>query len=397
MDFLRTHKQNSKRASKNREPLGRWTFLLSLGGLLGLSLLSCTGKKTNHIPIGHFASMTGDQATFGQATDRGIRLAIEEINAAGGIKNRPLELITMDNRSNNDETVSVVKRLIDQKNVVALLGEVASGRSILAAPIAQNKKIPMISPASTNPKVTQIGDFIFRVCFIDPFQGTVMAKFAAENLKMKKVAVLREVSSEYSMGLADYFIEKFKAQGGEIVADLSYTDKDVDYKAQLTQIRSKKPEGIFIPGYYTQVGLIARQARDLGIQATLLGGDGWESPKLSEIGGKAIDGSFFSNHYSNESEDPQVKAFIERYKAKYNEMPEGLAAVAYDAAKMLAFAMDKTKDVKPDQIREQFSQITNYQGVTGRMTLDKQRNAQKPAVVVQVNGKNNKFVANVEP
>ena len=369
-----------------------------LGVFASLAVFSgCTEKKTDEILIGHYASMTGDQATFGQSTDKGIRLAVEEINSQGGIRGKKIKLITMDNRSNNDETVSVVNRLIEQKKVVALLGEVASGRSILAAPIAQNKKIPMISPSSTNPKVTQIGDFIFRVCFIDPFQGTVMAKFAKENLKMKKVAVLREVSSEYSMGLADYFIEKFKALGGEVVADLSYADKDVDYKAQLTQIRSKNPDGVFVPGYYTQVGLIARQARDLGLKVPLMGGDGWESPKLSEIGGKAIDGGYFSNHYSNESSDSHVKNFIEKYKAKYNELPEGLAAVAYDAAKMLAMALEKTTDFSPQQIRDEFAKIKDYEGVTGKMTIDENRNARKPAVVVQVDGKNNKFVSSVAP
>lgn len=365
--------------------------------LLSLFVFGCTKKNSDAILIGHFASMTGEQASFGQSTDQGLRLAIEEVNTAGGIRGKKIELITMDNRSNQDETVTVVTRLIEQKKVVALVGEVASGRSLLAAPIAQNKKIPMISPSSTNPKVTLVGDYIFRVCFIDPFQGTVMAKFAKDNLKAKKVAVLREVSSEYSMGLADFFIAKWKELGGEIVADLSYTDKDVDYKAQLTQIRGKNPDAIFIPGYYSQVGLIARQARDLGIKAALLGGDGWDSPKLSEIGKGAVDGSYFSNHYSNESDSPLVKDFIAKFKAKYGTLPDGLSSVAYDAGKMLALALSNTKELTPKEIRDQFAGIRNFDGVTGLMSMDENRNAKKPAVVVQVQGSNNKFIATVNP
>ena len=374
-----------------------WFLTLFVCGTVS-ALLGCTGKKNeNVILIGHYASMTGEQATFGQSTDKGLRLAIDEVNEKGGVLGKKIEIITMDNRSNQDETVTVVNRLIEQKKVVALVGEVASGRSLLAAPIAQNKKIPMISPSSTNPKVTQVGNYIFRTCFIDPFQGEVMAKFATETLKLKNVAVLREVSSEYSMGLADAFVEKFKAQGGKIGLDLSYTDKDVDYKAQLTQIRQSKPDGIFIPGYYSQVGLIARQARDLGITATLLGGDGWDSPKLSEIGKSAVDGSYFSNHYSNESDSPLVKDFIARYKAKYNEMPDGLSSVAYDAGKMLAQAISKTAQATPEQIRDQFAAIKDYDGVTGRITMDSQRNARKPAVVVKVSGTNTSYVSTVNP
>ncbi len=358
---------------------------------------ACTKKTTNEIVVGHFGSMTGSDATFGQSTDDGIRLALDEANAAGGINGKKIKLITMDDQGKAEEAAAVVTRLIEQEKVVALLGEVASSRSLAAAPIAQAKKVPMITPSSTNPKVTEVGDHIFRVCFIDPFQGTVMAKFATENLKAKKVAILREVSSDYSMGLADFFTQKLKELGGEVVADLSYQNQDVDFKAQLTQIKSKNAEAIFIPGYYTQVGLIARQASELGISAPLMGGDGWDSPKLSEIGGKAVDGGYFSNHYSTESTDSAAVEFMKKFKEKYKKDPDGLSAAGYDAARVLVQAMKNAPEVTTAAIRNEIAKIKNFAGATGNITINEQRNATKSAVVVQVQGTAMKYVTTVNP
>ncbi len=368
------------------------TCVLALG-LLG----ACTKKSTNEIVIGHFGSMTGSEATFGQSTDEGIRLAIDEVNAAGGIKGKKIKLITSDDQGKAEEAASVVTRLIEQEKVVAILGEVASSRSLAAAPIAQAKKIPMLTPSSTNPKVTEVGDFIFRACFIDPFQGTVMAKFAVENLKAKKVAILRDVKSDYSVGLADFFIAKFKELGGEVVADVSYSSGDVDFKAQLTQIKSKNPDAIFIPGYYTEVGLIARQTRELGIKSPLLGGDGWDSPKLSEIGKEAIDGGYFSNHYSTESQEPAAVEFMSKFKAKYNKQPDGLSSVAYDATRMLIKAMETAPEITAQSVRDQLAAIKEFVGATGKISIDEKRNAVKSAVVVQVQGTNNKYITTVSP
>lgn len=367
--------------------------LIAVGALFS----ACTKKSGDEIVIGQYGSMTGGEATFGQATDEGIRVAIEEVNAAGGIRGKKIKLITMDDQGKAEEAASVVTRLIEQEKVVALLGEVASSRSLAAAPIAQGKKIPMVTPSSTNPKVTEVGDYIFRTCFIDPFQGTVMAKFARENLKLKKVAILRDVKSDYSVGLADYFIQKFKELGGEIVADSSYQSGDVDFKAQLTSFKGTNPEGLFIPGYYTEVGLIARQARELGIKAKLMGGDGWDSPKLSEIGGTAVDGSVFSNHYSNETTDPVAVEFMNKFKAKYNKLPDGLSAAGYDGAKVLLKAMQAAPDFSPTSIRDQLAKISDYTGVTGKITINAQRNATKSAVVVEVAGKANKYVTTINP
>jgi branched-chain amino acid transport system substrate-binding protein len=389
-------------------------FGLSLAAMVSAAMIGCTkkndsgtaadgsakpaGATANEILVGEYGSFTGTEATFGQSTSKGIKMALEEQNKAGGVKGKQLKLISLDDQGKAEEAAAVVTRLISQNNVVAVIGEVASSRTLAAAPIAQDKKVPMISPSSTNVKVTEVGDYIFRVCFIDPFQGTVMAKFAFENLKAKKVAILRDVKSDYSVGLADFFIKKFKEIGGEIVSDQSYQGGEMDFKAQLTQIRSAKADAIFVPGYYTEVGLIARQARQLGIKEPLLGGDGWDSSKLSEIGGDAINGSYFSNHYTTESTDPMVVEFIKKFKEKYNETPDGLAALGYDAAKILIAAMERTQNpTDTKQIRDEIAKTKDYAGVTGKISLDAARNATKPAVVVKVDGATNRYVTTVAP
>lgn len=368
-----------------------------------LALLQFTGctKKTDSgtgdILVGQFGSLTGSEATFGISTDKGVQLAIDEINAQGGIKGRKIKLITLDNQGKNDESRQVVTRLVAQDNVVAVIGEVASSRSMAAAPVAQQYKVPMISPSSTNPKVTEFGDYIFRVCFIDPFQGYVMAKFMTTDLKLKKAAILRDVKSDYSVGLADVFSAELKKMGGEIVADLSYQAGDVDFKSQLTNIKSKNPEAIFIPGYYTDVGLIAQQARQSGIQAIFLGGDGWDSSKLFEIGKSSINGGYFSNHYTTESTQPEVLNFIKKFQAKFNEVPDGLAAMGYDAGLILIEAMQKAPEISSKAIRDELAKIKDFQAVTGKISINEKRNAVKSAVIVQVNGKTNKFITNIDP
>lgn len=371
------------------------SILLSLAVAV-LALTACT-KKTDEILVGEYGSLTGSEATFGLSTNKGIRLAFDEANAKGGIKNRKLKLITLDDQGKDTEAAQAVTRLITQNNVVAVLGEVASGRSKAAAPIAQQNRIPMITPSSTNPDVTKIGDYIFRVCFIDPFQGYVMAKFMTENLKLKKAAILRDVKNEYSVGLADVFATEIKKMGGEVVADVSYQAGDLDFKSQLTSIKSKNPEAIFIPGYYTDVGLIAQQARQLGIKAPFLGGDGWDSPKLSEIGKESINGGYFSNHYTTESTDPKVIEFIAKFKAKFNETPDGLAAMGYDAAIILIAAMERATELTPKAIRDELAKTKDFLAVTGKITINEERNAVKPAVVVKVDGLNNRYVTTVNP
>ncbi len=353
------------------------------------------------ILIGHVASLTGEQATFGESTDNGIKLAIGEANAKGGVKGKKLVLKTYDDQGKPEEAAVSATRLIVQDKAAVLLGEVASSRSLAMAPIADANKVPMISPTSTNPRVTKDGDktrpYVFRVCFIDPFQGTVMAKFARENLKLKKVAILRDVGNDYSVGLADYFAAKFKELGGEIVSDQSFKAGDQDFKAQLTAIKPKKPELIYVPAYYTDVALIGRQARELGIKVPLAGGDGWDSAKLFEVAQGALDGSFFSNHYTHENPAPLIQNFVKKYKETYGSVPDALAALGYDAALVAIDSMNRAADLTGPGIRDAIEKTADFQGVAGRITLDANHNAVKSAVVIGIEKNAGKYVTTVEP
>lgn len=357
----------------------------------------CQSKDNNVILIGNYGSMTGAEATFGVSTKNGIELAADEWNKTGGVLGKQIKIIAYDNQGKPEEARLSVEKLINVDNVVAVLGEVASTRSLAAAPVAQQYKVPMISPSSTNPLVTQKGDYIFRACFIDPFQGQVMAKFAFNTLKFKKGAILRDSKSDYSMGLANYFIQTFTSLGGEIVADEKYVSGDVDFKAQLTSLKAKNADFIFVPGYYTEVGLIARQTREQGVKAVLLGGDGWDSPKLTEVGGASIDGGYFSNHYTSEDPRPEVQNFIKTYEAKYGAKPDGLAAAGYDSAKILFEAIKRANSVEGPKLRDAIAQTKDFNGVTGIITLNENRDATKSAVVLKVTGTDFKFIETVNP
>jgi branched-chain amino acid transport system substrate-binding protein len=352
------------------------------------------------ILVGHVASLTGNEATFGDSTDKGIHLAIDEVNAKGGIKGKQLQVKTYDDQGKPEEAAIASSRLVLQDKISVLLGEVASSRSLAMAPIADQNKVPMITPSSTNPRVTKDAGktrpYVFRVCFIDPFQGTVMAKFASGK-GIKKVAVLRDVGNDYSVGLADYFLSKYKELGGKIVDDQSYKAGDQDFKAQLTAIKAKGPEAIYVPGYYTDVALIARQARELGIKVPLMGGDGWDSPKLFEIGGKALEGSFFSNHYSYEDPSPRIQDFVKKYKERFGAIPDGLAATGYDAARIAFDAMNRAKDTSGEALRDAIEQTKGFEGVTGIISIDADHNAVKSAVVLEIKSGAGHYVATVEP
>jgi branched-chain amino acid transport system substrate-binding protein len=347
--------------------------------------------------IGEFGSLTGTTATFGISTMNGIDMAIDEVNQNGGLLGKTVRVIVEDDQGRPEEAQTVVTKLITSNRVVAILGEVASSRTLAAAPVAQQHGIPMISPSSTNPAVTEVGDFIFRVCFIDPFQGLVMAKFAAQSLQLTDVAVLRDIKNDYSVGLADVFVDNFVALGGTIVADEGYSEGDTDFSAQLTSIRARKPQAIFVPGYYTEVGLIARQAKSLGIEAPLLGGDGWDSPSLIEIGGAALEGSYFSNHYSVDDPSPAIQKFVSDYRARYGQTPDALAGLGYDAAQILFDAIRRADSTNPTAIRDALAETSNFAGVTGVTTLDENRNAVKPAVVLQIADGKLAYVETINP
>lgn len=365
---------------------------------ISVFVFSCTKKANeNEILIGSYSSNTGATATFGVFQLRGTEMAINEINAAGGINGKKIKHINYDNKSDADETLAVVNRLISQDKVVAILGEATSGRSKIGAQVAQQHKVPMLSSSATNPDVTKVGNYIFRACFIDPFQGMVMAKFMTENLKLKKAAILRDIKNDYSVGLSDIFADKLKAAGGEIITDISYQEGDIDFKSQLTAIKAKNVEAIFVPGYYNEVALIAKQAKELGMTMPLLGGDGWSSPKLYEIAKEAINGNYFSNHYTTESKDPKTVNFVKAFKEKYNEDADVMAALAYDAVYLMAEAIKNSKEITSENIRNELSKIKDFHGVTGQMSMDENRNAVKSAVVVQVQGTEYKFITSVTP
>ena len=357
------------------------------------------GQGQGAIVIGEVGSMTGTEATFGTSSDRGIQLATKEVNAAGGIKGRQVQVIALDDEGKPEEAATAATRLISSEHVTALLGEVASTRSLFMAPKAQAARVPMVSPSSTNERVTQVGDYIFRACFIDPFQGYVMAKFARETLKIGKAAVLKDVRNDYSVGLARVFTDNFKKLGGQILSEESFSNGDVDFKAQLTNIKNAKPDALYVPGYYTDVGLIARQAREVGLTVPLLGGDGWDSDRLYEIGGTALEGSYFSNHYSVDDPSPRIQEFVSKFKKEYGgQAPDSLAAQAYDAAGMLYDGMKRAKDLTGPSIRDALAQTKNYKGVTGDITMDEKRNASKPAVILRI-GKGGKyeFAGRIQP
>ena len=340
------------------------------------------GSTTGDILVGEYGSMTGAQGTFGTSTHQGITLAMEQANAAGGIKGRKIKVLTEDDQSKQEEAANAVTKLISQNNVIAVLGEVASSASIAAAPICQSNKIPMITPSSTNEAVTKKGDYIFRMCFIDNYQGPVMARFATQNLKAKRGAILTDVKNDYSTGLTSVIEPEFNSTGGKIVGKQSYSNGDSDFHPQLTTIKSQNPDVIFIPGYYGDAAQIVSQARDLGITAPFVGGDGWESPKLLEIGGKALNGCYYANHYFSGDPDPVVRNFVQQYQQRWKVVPGALDALGYDAANVLVDAIKRAGTTDEPKLRDAIASTKDFRGVTGNITMGPDRNPVGKKIVV---------------
>jgi branched-chain amino acid transport system substrate-binding protein len=396
---------------------------MSLLSVLALTALNaCTGGGADaprEIVIGEYGSLSGTAATFGLSTRDGIDLATEEQNAKGGIGGVKIRVVVEDDQSKPEEAATAVSKLLSSDHPVAVLGEVSSSRSLAAAPLLQRAGVPMITPSSTNEKVTAVGDFIFRVCFIDPFQGEAIAKFAFNDKGIRKAAILRDVKNDYSVGLAEVFTKSFGAMGGEIVGDEAYSEGDFDFKAQLSSLIAKSPEALILTGYYAEVARIAVQARELGYTGIFIGGDGWDSETLVANGKDAILGAYYTNHYSVDDPDPAVQAFIGKYEAVYKKKPDGLAALGYDAAKILYMSMeDVAKDpamleafadrstvpateasrkAAREALRDRLARVTEFPGVTGVITIDKDRNATKPAVVVEVTKDGPRFVTKISP
>ncbi len=364
-----------------------WIYLGAMTFALGCKSNS---TATDEIIIGEYGSMTGSEAVFGQSTHNGLSMAIDEVNAAGGLKGKKIRLVSYDDQGKTSEVGTAVTRLITSDHVHAIVGEVSSSLSIAGGQICQRHGVPMVTPSSTNPKVTEVGDYVFRICYIDPFQGYVMAKFVTDpqgpsGLGLKRVAILVDQRQAYSQGLSRDFETALIKAGGNVVVKSSYQGGDQDFSAQLTQIKGANPEAIYIPGYYTDVANIAKQVRGIGIAQSvpLLGGDGWES--VQEIGGPAIDGAYYSNHFAPEDTHAEVQSFVTKYKAKYGKTPDSLAALGYDAGMLLREAIQRAPSLDRAAIRDAIAATRDFQGVTGKTSLDEHRNARKPAVVLRIN------------
>jgi branched-chain amino acid transport system substrate-binding protein len=365
--------------------------------LLAVASIGC-GATDETIKIGHYGSLTGKDAAFGAATRKGVLLAVEELNAKGGALGRKLEYLVEDIQSKQGESATAVKKLISRDKVVAVIGANASANSLEAAPICQKAKIPMMAISSTNPKVTEIGDYIFRICFIDPFQGAVLAKFARTSLHAKRVALLTSINSPYSVGLSNVLRERFTALGGEIVAEQKYAEGDKDFRAQLTAIRTAAPDVVAATGFYTEAALICIQARSLGLDVPVIGGDGWEAPQLTALGGKSVEGTYYSTYFSAQNNAPEVQAFVKRYQARWNgETPEGVSALGYDAMYLIAAAMEKSGTTDGPKLRDAIASTKNFPGVTGKTTIDEKRNSSKAAVMLVVKNGRTEFFEAVTP
>jgi branched-chain amino acid transport system substrate-binding protein len=358
-------------------------------------------SSSDKILIGHVGSMTGSEAAWGDLTEKGLKLAIDEQNSKGGVRGKLIAFKTVDDHSKAEDAAAAAKQLITQDKVTLIVGEVASSRSIAVAAVADAYQVPQVVPSSVSPQVTKDGDrtrpYVFRVCWINPFQGTVMAKFAREVLKVYKVAILREAGSVYSVGLADFFTVKFKELGGGILSDQSYKSGEQDFKPLLASLQKANPEAIFVPGYYTDVALIARQARELGMKAPLLGGDGWDSSKLLEYAKGALDGSYYSNHYSDQDPSPVIQDFVKKFKATFGILPDSQAVLAYDAAKVAFDAIGRAKDLSSTSIRDALATTKGFPAVTGVITLDADHNALKPAVVIGIDKNSPYYAATITP
>ena len=346
-----------------------------------------TGVEPNRstIKIGYFGDLSGPTFNFGQSAYNGVLMAAAQTNQLGGINGRQIDVVIDDDRGSPEEAARLTAKLIERDKVVAIIAGGTSGNSRAAAPKAQSSHIPLISPSSTDPVVTQTGDYIFRTCFVDSFQGEVMADFAANQLKAKKAAILFDFNSPYGRGLTEFFEMSFRKLGGQIVNKQSYTQGDADFKGQLSSIKGAEPDVIYIPGYYGDVALIAKQARAIGLEQPLLGGDGWDAPELWQLGGDALNGSYISTHYSVDDPSPAIQSFVHEYKQRYGNLaPDAHAALAYDAARFLFNAISRAGTTDSAKLRDALAQTRNFEGVTGIISMDADRNAVKPAVVLKL-------------
>jgi branched-chain amino acid transport system substrate-binding protein len=376
-----------------------WTaaiLLLSLGLIWG-----CGSKESKEIRVGVNAELTGSKPTVGDSCKKAAELLAAQVNQAGGLKvgdkQFPLMLFIEDNEDKAESAAATAQKLISQNNVLAILGPNASGNAIPAARICEDAKVIMISPWSTNPKTTEGKKFVFRACFIDDFQGQVMAKFARDNLKAQTAAVLYDVASEYNKGIAEFFKKFFEEAGGKVVAFQSYTKDDKDFSSQLTIIKAATPDVLFLPNYYNEVPLQVQQARRLGLTCPIIGSDSWGSAELINLGGADLEGCYFSTHYAPDIATPTAQKFIKDYEAKYGKKPDDVAALTFDAGGLLCQAITQANSLDREKVRDALAAIKEYKGVTGEMKFQGTGDPVKSAVILQIkNGKFNYFAA-VQP
>jgi len=359
-------------------------------------LASCTSVIAG-VKIGAVSCLTGALSTFGVSSLQGAKLAVEEVNKSGGVLGQPIDLIIEDNGSKAGEAATIVRKFISQDKVVAILGDLTSSATMEAAPLAQAAKIPLLTPSATNIAITRIGDYIFRSCFVDPFTGKVMARFALDHLHAKRAILFTDVKQDYSLGVSDVIRRYFTDHGGEIMRSISYSSGDTDFRTQLTEVRAQRPEVVFLPAYYTEAALILRQARQLGMGVPFVGGEGWDSPALIKIAGKSADGNYYTNHFSATDPSERVKAFVEKYRSNYGAVPDALAALWYDGAGLLFLALNKAGSTDPAKIRDALASTRNFQGVTGMISIDENRNASKPGVILAIQDGETKMVQQVTP
>lgn len=377
--------------------------LIAVVSLLAVSMFSFAGcgggqEEASVVKLGLITPLSGPVATFGQSTKEAVEMAVKKINDAGGINGMQVELIVEDDQGKPDDAANAVQKLINEDQVDAIIGCLTSSCTLAAGPIAQSAGVPMISSSSTADKVSEIGDFVARVCYKDSDQGNGVATFSYQSLKAQKAAVLYDVANDYSKGLAEEFKAGFTKNGGEIVAYESYATGDTDFNGQLTKIKTKNPDVIFLPDYYNTVGLIAKQARQLGLEQVMLGGDGWDSPELFNIGGDAVNNCYFSNHYSPDIPAAETKAFIEEYKAIYDgKTPDALAALGYDAANIMMDAIKRAGSVDKVAIKDAINSTTDFKGATGTISLDADRNVIKSMPIIKIDNGKQAFAEVINP
>ncbi len=362
------------------------------------------GSSSNEIKIGLLNELTGNNATYGNSSANGAKLAIKEINAKGGVLGKKLAIVNGDNKSEPSESANVMTKLATQDKVVAVSGIFSSSNAIAASSVAEANKIPYLAVGATNPRVTvdeksnKVKDYTFRTCFIDPFQGTVGANFILNTLKLKKATVLVDNSSDYSKGLAEFFKTALTKGGGAVVSEESYLQKDQDFKTILTKVKAQNPEVIYIPGYYEEVGKIVKQAREMGLTVPVVGGDGWDSPKLLEIAGAAaLNNTYFTNHYAVDTNNKTSMAFVETYKKEYGTAPDAVAVLGYDAAQILVDAIKRANSAESAKIREALAATKDFPGVTGSITMNATHDATKNAVIIEMKDGKQIFKASIKP